>query len=181
MTLFIFLQKSMDLKEACVFHLCITFTSASVKSGIHLSPVSDRVDKTPNGWLTEWVSSVPIRRKTLSAFAVSILAGMYMSGCQSFSFWVQNICVTFHVTSMSQCVKTVSSYVIFMCLCTMYAHVTSCIDMVHCRLCANGYWHYVMCICFSVYPCAYMKHLKVNVSEQCTEVLLISINGLMLH
>lgn len=120
--LFLFLQKSMDLKEACVFHLCITFTSASVNSGIHLSPVSDRVDKTPNGWLTEWVSSVPIRRKTLSAFAVSILAGMYISGCQSFSFWVQNICVTFHVTSISQCVKTVSSCVIFMCLCTVYAH-----------------------------------------------------------
>ncbi len=45
----------------------------------------------PNGWLTEWVSSVRIRRKTLTAFAVSILAGMCVSRCQSFHFWV--LCV----------------------------------------------------------------------------------------
>lgn len=153
--MFLFLQRSTDLKEAGVFHLCITFfTSASVKSGIYSSPVSDRVDKTPNGWLTEWVHSVRIRRETLTAFADNILSRYSsMSGCQSFPFCV--LC----------------TYVwLYMWLFSLYA---------------NGYWqHDVMCLCLSVSVCfssAYMELLKVSVNEQCTEVLLISINWLMLH
>lgn len=157
-----FLQKSTDLKEAGVFHLCITFsiTSASVKSGIHLSPVSDRVDKTPNGWLTEWVHSG--ERHWLHLLTASFREyTVYQNVKASLSGYCVHVWLymwLFHITLCQGC----ASHVIFMC-----AHVTLHIFL-HCSLYANGYWqHDVMCICLSVYPCVFLKRIYGTSEGQC--------------
>jgi len=135
----------------------VFFTSASppLKSGIYLSPVSDRLDKTPNGWLTEWVHSVRIRRETLTAFADSIRWRIYsMSGCQSFPCtYVWLYMWLFH--NVSRMCKSCNLCQCTVCPCYV-AHVPT---LVWCIAVWNGYWqHDVMCI-ICLYPCVSQVHI----------------------
>ncbi len=121
------------------FHLCITFfTSATVKSVIHLS----RVWQDPNGWLTEWVSSVRIKRKTLTAFAVSILVGVCVK-MSKFPF-LGIVCAYVWLSMWHVCVKVV------LVVCYFYVPlVHSACPFTLCMFlhwhgalqCAYGYWH----------------------------------------
>lgn len=136
------------------FHLCVTFfTSATVKCGIHLSPVSDRVDKTPmDDWLNESAWFVSGERHWLHLLSASLRECVCQDVKASISGYCVCICVTFHVARL--CVSRLClSYVIFTCLwCTVRAHLLcacSCFDMVHCSLCAYRYRQHDVIVCIA--------------------------------
>lgn len=146
------------------FYLSITFfTSATVKSAIHLSSVSDRVDKTPmDDWLNESARFVSRERHWLHLLSASLRECVCQDVKASISGYYVCICVTFHVARLYVS-RLCLWYVNFTCLwCTVRAHLLcacSCIDMVHCSLCAYGYWQHdvIVCICLSVYLCVLLK------------------------
>lgn len=137
-------------------------------------------------WVTDWMS--PLRRETLTAFA-----DREYTVCQDVKASLSGYCV--HMCdftcdfSTSQCVKAVL-VMLFLCLCsTVCAHVTlhmflhwhGALQFI-CEWILTAWCNVYLPSCISVcFSSTYMELLKVSVNEQCTEVLLISINWLMLH
>lgn len=169
--------------------------SASGMRGNRLSSVSDRLDKTPpSEWLDELAQLVSRENIVCCQHSCGdVCACLCVSACQSFSSWL--LCASLHQAfSTCQCcpchmlflyVRACAQLVSIYLLCVPWT------DVLHCSLLLKSdslyrqhYWTLCNCMFVKACVCVFQVHteqLKVSVNEQYTEVLLISINGLMLH